>query len=543
MLRWVQKQPQHLLALLSLVFALVFPQKFRAVLEDPDNPTTLMAEAMGPISLSQGGGLPEAASQRFLSTLLAMLKGSASPWRLPVLLASLCLACTAPAQLQQLASQGTRPLTADGITVWFNHRATTHYLSPLSGLQRPGDDLEALLLEAIETAQVSVDMAVQEISLPAIADALIARHRAGVAVRVVLEDSYADSWSQQDPAQLDKNQRYRWRRLWRLADRDGDTTITAEEARRGDAVRLLREAGVPLLDDRADGSAGSDLMHHKFVVVDGRQVITGSANFSSSGIHGDAGRPRTRGNVNHMVAIDSQQLAAAFREQFEQLWGDGPGGAPDSRFGRSKLRHRSITLQQPQGSGLTLQFSPHGRNDDVDGLDLIAAALDQARERIDLALFVFSAQPLADALQRASQRGVTIRLLMDPGFLARPFSEALDLLGLERPDHRCVVEPGNRPWAQPLLTVGSPRLARGDKLHHKFAVIDGETVITGSFNWSDSAAYANDETLLLIRNARIAAQFSEEFQQLWRTAQLGLRERDAQRLKADRRRCGLPDTF
>ncbi|TGG96201.1 MAG: DUF1669 domain-containing protein, partial [Aphanocapsa feldmannii 277cV] len=198
---------------------------------------------------------------------------------------------------------------------------------------------------------------------------------------------------------------------------------------------------------------------------------------------------------------------------------------------------------QPQGSGLTLQFSPHGRNDDVDGLDLIAAALDQARERIDLALFVFSAQPLADALQRASQRGVTIRLLMDPGFLARPFSEALDLLGLERPDHRCVVEPGNRPWAQPLLTVGSPRLARGDKLHHKFAVIDGETVITGSFNWSDSAAYANDETLLLIRNARIAAQFSEEFQQLWRTAQLGLRERDAQRLKADRRRCGLPDTF
>ena len=47
--------------------------------------------------------------------------------------------------------------------------------------------------------------------------------------------------------------------------------------------------------------------------------------------------------------------------------------------------------------------------------------------------------------------------------------------------------------------IGTPRLARGDKLHHRCAVIDNKTVVTGSFNWSPSAAHTNDETLLVIQ--------------------------------------------
>ena len=48
------------------------------------------------------------------------------------------------------------------------------------------------------------------------------------------------------------------------------------------------------------------------------------------------------------------------------------------------------------------------------------------------------------------------------------------------------------------MGVDTSRLARGDKLHHKFAVIDNKTLITSSFNWSPSAAHTNDETLLVI---------------------------------------------
>ena len=40
----------------------------------------------------------------------------------------------------------------------------------------------------------------------------------------------------------------------------------------GDALAIVRSAGVPVIDDTADGSKGSGLMHHKFVVIDGKTV-------------------------------------------------------------------------------------------------------------------------------------------------------------------------------------------------------------------------------------------------------------------------------
>jgi phosphatidylserine/phosphatidylglycerophosphate/cardiolipin synthase-like enzyme len=86
--------------------------------------------------------------------------------------------------------------------------------------------------------------------------------------------------------------------------------------------------------------------------------------------------------------------------------------------------------------------------------------------------------------------------------------------------------------------VGIPRLAGGDKLHHKLAVIDNRTVITGSFNWSPSAAHQNDEVLLVIDSPLLAAHFTQEVDRLWRGAQLGITERLAQKLARGRQQCG-----
>ena len=105
-------------------------------------------------------------------------------------------------------------------------------------------------------------------------------------------------------------------------------------------------------------------------------------------------------------------------------------------------------------------------------------------------------------------------------------------------DHRCRLEAGNNPWATPLKNVGTPRLSRGDKLHHKFAVIDGQTVITGSFNWSPAAAHTNDETLLVIDSPTLAAHFSREMDRLWQSAELGITPRLQRKLERSQRLCG-----
>ncbi|MGB1196404.1 MAG: phospholipase D-like domain-containing protein [Synechococcus sp.] len=423
------------------------------------------------------------------------------------------------------------------IEVRFNHRDNSRYRSPLGGQWRNGDDFEGHLIELIDGARTELLVAVQELTLAQVAAALVRAHQRGVIVQVVLENSYSAPWADLHESDLPPHARQRLRRLEALADVDSDGVVTARERRAGDAVGLLHEGGVPVIDDTEDGSRGSGLMHHKFMVIDKRQVITGSANFTSSGVHGDGGAPRTRGNVNHLLSITSTELAAVFQEEFQILWGDGPGGLQNSRFGRGKPS-RPVKSVMVDGTRMDVLFAPHSKRSEDHGLQLIAQHLSAAKRSIDLALFVFSAQSLTDVLAQRVQSGVAIRLLADPGFASRSFSEVLDLLGVALPDRFCKLEKGNRPLAKPLRGVGTPRLARGDKLHHKFAVIDNRKVITGSFNWSPSAAHQNDETLLVIHSPTLAAHFTHEIDRMWRGAELGVTARMRRKLERQRTKCG-----
>jgi len=83
-----------------------------------------------------------------------------------------------------------------------------------------------------------------------------------------------------------------------------------------------------------------------------------------------------------------------------------------------------------------------------------------------------------------------------------------------------------------------PETGQGDKLHHKFAVIDNRTVITGSFNLSPSAAHTNDETLLVIHSPRIAAHFTREIDRMWQSAELGITPHIQRKLDRQRAKCG-----
>jgi len=424
-----------------------------------------------------------------------------------------------------------------GVEVAFNHRSDHQYRSPIDGRRRSGDDLEALVLDTIQRAETRIQLAVQELALPRVAEALVRKHQGGVKVEVVLENTYSTTWSAQHPSDLNPHQRLRHTQLSALADRNHDGQLSGEERRAGDAVAILQRGGVPLIDDTADGSAGSGLMHHKFLVVDGRWLVTGSANFTPSCIHGDAGDPQTLGNVNHLLRIESRPLAALFSAEFNRMWGDGPGGSTDSRFGIGKESGEVQTVMVGP-TPVEVLFAPHRRRDAHNGLALLEERLAQAQTSLDMGLFVFSAQGIADRLVQLQQRGVRIRLLADPGFASRSFSEVLDLLGVAMPDRLCKLEAGNAPWKRPIEGVGTPQLARGDKLHHKIAVIDAKDVITGSFNWSPSAAHANDETLLILHSPALAAHFSREMDRMWQGAELGITARMQRKLERIRRSCG-----
>lgn len=435
------------------------------------------------------------------------------------------------------------PLPQDPyVQVYFNQSEANVYTEPYRGKTRFGDDLEQVIVDTINQAETSVDIAIQELRLPRVAQALRDKHRAGVRVRVVIEHDYSRAWSdvtEADLAELTDRDRNKYEEFVLLADQNQDGQVSEQESSEFDALRILRNANVPLIDDTADGSKGSDLMHHKIVIVDGKTVLTGSTNFTTSGTHGDPDSVASVGNANSIVVINSAEAAQIFTQEFEYLWGDGPDGESDSLFGLQKPFRPARRVTLPNGTTVDVQFSPTSSSrdwrDSVNGL--IARSLRSGQEQIDLALFVFSDQGIADELETLSRQGVEVRALIDPGFAYRDYSEALDLMGTSMPNGRCKYEEGNRPWMVPISTVGVPIMPPGDVLHHKFAVVDGKTVMVGSQNFSDAANQANDENLVVINSPTVAAHYQREFERLYRTAKLGITDELRARIEEKKENC------
>jgi competence ComEA-like helix-hairpin-helix protein len=148
---------------------------------------------------------------------------------------------------------------------------------------------------------------------------------------------------------------------------------------------------------------------------------------------------------------------------------------------------------------------------------------------------VFSDQDLVNAIESRQN----IRALIEPSFIYRPFSEALDMLGVALSD-KCKWELNNRPWKAPIQTVGVPQMLPGDLLHHKFGVVDRQTVITGSHNWSEAANRGNDETLLVIRSPKVAAHFQAEFDRLYANAKLGIPSAIQRKVDEQQKKCPAP---
>jgi phosphatidylserine/phosphatidylglycerophosphate/cardiolipin synthase-like enzyme len=434
------------------------------------------------------------------------------------------------------------------IQIYFNQNPAANYREIDRSIDRPGDNLEQLLLTAIDSARQRIDIAIYEIRLPRIAQALVAKQQAGVKVRIVTDNdnnrtirelapkaaAKSDPKSDRENPELtpsrDKfdyaKRHYEGLAAW--VDQNGDGQLSDTEVAQGDAIAILRQGGLSPVDDTEEThraassektrrSAGSHLMHHKFMVIDGHKVITGSANFTPSDIHGDRNEPESRGNANHLIEINSRVLAAAFETEFAHLWGDGPG-KKSSHFGQRKPP-RSAQIIHVGQSKLTLGWGPRAKTDRAKyghGNQLIADQLKLARKTIDLALFVFSEPSLSRTLAQQQGNGVEIRALIDADFAFRPYSQALPMLG---------VASACGAWPEPLTSVGVPHLPPGDRLHHKLALLDDRILITGSHNWSFAADRRNDETLLVIDNPTIAAHARREFDRLYDNAALGIPSR------------------
>src|SRR5690606_24325592 len=291
------------------------------------------------------------------------------------------------------------------VSVHFNHNQKITYTDPYRGISRKGDNLEEVILAEIRKAKKTIYLAVQELRLPLVAQALIQKHKEGVDVRVVLEDTYNFNVLQQKDVAEGEHEASRLSELFAFVDLNRNGIIEKHELQTRDAMFMIQQAKIPLLDDTSNGSKGSGLMHHKFMIVDGKTTIVSTANFTTSCVHGDYHAPATRGNDNSMVVVNSVQFAKIFLEEFSQLWGSGRRG----NFGQGKT-YRGPQTVTVRGTKITIQFSPTSQRynweESVNGL--IASHLSKARKSIKAALFVFSDQKLAEVMYSRQNAGAEV---------------------------------------------------------------------------------------------------------------------------------------
>jgi phosphatidylserine/phosphatidylglycerophosphate/cardiolipin synthase-like enzyme len=148
---------------------------------------------------------------------------------------------------------------------------------------------------------------------------------------------------------------------------------------------------------------------------------------------------------------------------------------------------------------ITIQafFSPGVR-------DAILTEIKESKEDIDIAMYILTDRELSNAIIDASNRGVKVRVVLDE-------SKSMEIIYSK---HIYLEGKGIN-----VKLDGSHFSRNGDYegiMHHKFSIIDGSTLITGSYNWTHSAEDLNDENVLIIKDAEyIIKEYEKEFIKIW----------------------------
>ncbi len=268
-------------------------------------------------------------------------------------------------------------------------------------------------------------MAIYNISLESMANALISAQQRGVEVRLVME---------------------------------------SEAMEKKQPQRLL-SAGIPIVGDQREG-----LMHNKFTVIDKKEVWMGSMNYTFNAFYTD---------FNNLLRLESVQVAQDYAVEFAEMF-------DENLFGQQTRAATPFPRVDLDGASLEIYFSPD------DGVaKQIVSEIRAARKSIEIMAYSFTNDTITRALLDQAAAGVTVRGVFDAD----------------------QIRSNTGGDTEQLRQNGIPVREDGIKglLHHKVMIIDGETVITGSFNFTGNADRVNDENVVILHDAAIAALYSANF--------------------------------
>lgn len=227
-----------------------------------------------------------------------------------------------------------------------------------------------------------------------------------------------------------------------------------------DLSRLEGHPRVAIADDMR-----SRYMHHKFLVADGEQVWTSSANMTFSSFCSEH---------NNALVVDAPEIVGAYEAEFQRMFTGGDFGP---------------TMRTPvSGGGYTLYVSPETPSSSAPAwFRELVRSIETSSTSVDFMIFAITRFEVGNALLEAHARGVAVRGLVAPEYRSEPVVEAL---------------------------IAAQIPVRIAPVHHKVLITDGLRVATGSPNWSQNA-WENNEASLWIESATVAAAYTRELELLF----------------------------
>lgn len=126
---------------------------------------------------------------------------------------------------------------------------------------------------------------------------------------------------------------------------------------------------------------------------------------------------------------------------------------------------------------------------------VIINQLRQAVREVKICVFTISDDQITDTIISTHKKGVQIQIITDNDKMEDEGSDIEQLA-----DEGIPVKIDNTP----------------NHMHHKFMVVDERALLTGSYNWTRSAARYNHENILLTKETPVIRSYLKEFGQLWR---------------------------
>lgn len=299
------------------------------------------------------------------------------------------------------------------------------------------------LLNEINRSKSSIDFAIYGIDKqPEITRALVNAQKRGVKIRWVYD-----------------------------TDKKGSTIYSETSTLKDILKNAKRDIDYPLMTG-AD-TVKDAIMHNKFFIFDNQKVWTGSANISHTDLSGF--------NANSAVLINSTTVAQIYKNEFEQMY---KGYFHNLK---SKTPVNKVILGE---SKISVYFSPQ----DKIITKHIIPMLDNASKYIYIPVFVITHKDFYNALIKAKQRGVDVKVIVDATSAGSKYSSVKYLR-----DNGIKVKTENR----------------AGKMHMKSIIIDDRYSIIGSMNFTKSGEKYNDENIIIIDNPALAKAFKEKFVYFW----------------------------